>query len=107
MIFAMLFGLSPSALPLSYAGPDVLDLKKLRGSTVAPALTLVASLAATEAVKLLTGKGEIRFAPHVFQIDLMNQKAVRKYYLFGMKSFVQRIKKKFMLGIMKGRIQEL
>ncbi len=107
MILATLFGLSPSALSLSYAGSDVLDLKKLKGSTVAPALALVASLAATEAVKLLTGKGKTRFAPHVFQIDLMNQKVVRRYYRFGMKSLLQRMKKALILKIMKGKIQGL
>lgn len=107
LVLRSLFGLSPSVLALTYAGPEVLDLERLRGSTVAPALTLVASLAATEAVKILTGKGEIRFAPHVFQIDLINQKAVRKYYPFGMKSFAQRMKKVLIMKIMKGKIQGL
>jgi len=101
LILRSLFGLSPSALALAYASPEVFDPSHLKGSTVACGLTLVASLAATEAVKILTGKRRMRCSPYIFQVDLMTQKVVKKVYSFGMRSMLQRIKRALILNIMK------
>ncbi len=101
LILRSLFGLSPSPLALTYASPEVFDPSHLKGSTVAPGLTLVASLAATEAVKIITGKRRMRCSPYIFQVDLMTQKVVKKFYPFGMRSMLQRFKRALILKTMK------
>lgn len=100
LILSTLFGFSPRALALPYANSEVFDLNHLKGSTVACGLTLVASLAATEAVKIITGKRRVKYAPYMFQLDLMTQKVVKKIYPFGMRSLLQQFKKAVILKAM-------
>ena len=83
---ALAFGLSPSPLCLKYMDRKALDLEERRAASVFPGLLLVGALAAAEAVKILTGKGRVYSCPHVYQIDLLTQRAQRKYYPWGMKS---------------------
>lgn len=86
-------GLAPSALCLPYIDKKALDLKGERASSVAPGLMLVAAISGTEAVKILTGKRQALFCPHILQIDLLTQRVKRKYYPLGMKSPFQRFKR--------------
>ena len=54
----------------------------------------VAALTIAEAVKILTGKGKVKYCPHVFQIDLLTQKVEQRYYPWGMRSPWLRFKRK-------------
>ena len=101
------FGLSPSPLCINYMDKKSLDLDGKRASSVVPGLLLVAALSGTEAVKILTEKKPIRYAPHVYQIDLMTQQVRRKYYPFGMKSPWQRFKKWLLFKLMNSQIYYL
>ncbi len=100
-------GLSPSPLCLPYMDKKSLDLKGERASSVSPGLMLVASLSATEAVKILTGKRNIDYCPHVFQIDLLTHQVRKKYFPFGMRSPLQRLKRWFLLKVMNSQVYYL
>ncbi len=93
-------GLSPIPLCFSYMDKKAIDLNGERASSVSPGLMLVASLSASEAVKILTGKRKVRYCPHVFQIDLLTQQVRKKYFPFGMKSPLQHLKRWFFLKLM-------
>ncbi|MBI4115673.1 MAG: ThiF family adenylyltransferase [Candidatus Omnitrophica bacterium] len=90
---ALAFGLSPAPFALKYMDRDALNLGKGRAGSVCPGLMLVGALAATEAVKILTGKGKVHYCPFVYQIDLFTQKVRRKYYARGMGSPWMRAKR--------------
>ncbi len=95
---ALAFGLSPTPFCLKYINRDrgPMDLDRGEAASVCPGLMLVGALTATEAVKILTGKGKVYACPFVYQIDLLTQKAKRKYYFFGMRGPWMRIKKWFL-----------
>ncbi|HTL48008.1 MAG TPA: ThiF family adenylyltransferase [Verrucomicrobiae bacterium] len=95
--FALAFGLSPTPLCLRYMNNRASDLSSGRAASVVPGLMLVGALAASEAVKCLTGKGKVLSAPHVYQTDLLTQKTVRKYYPGGMKHPLMKLKKGIIL----------
>lgn len=100
-------GLSPSPLCFSYMDKKVIDLEGKRASSVSPGLILVASLSATEAVKILTGKHKVRYCPYVYQIDLLTHQVRKKYFPFGMKSPLQRLKRWLFLKLMNNQIYYL
>ena len=107
MRIACTLGLSPNPLCLPYMDKSALDLKGQRASSVAPGLMLVAAISASEAVKILTGKHSVQYAPHVYQIDLLTQRMSRKFYPFGMRSPWQRFKKWFLFKLMNAQIYYL
>jgi len=100
-------GLSPSPLCFSYMDKNVIDLHGERASSVSPGLMLVASLSASEAVKILTGKLKVLYCPHVYQIDLLTHQVRKKYFPFGMKSPLQRLKRWLFLKLMNNQIYYL
>ncbi len=100
-------GLSPTPLCFSYMDKNVIDFNGERVSSVSPALMLVASLSASEAVKILTGKQKVHYCPNVYQIDLLTQKVRKKYFPLGMKSPLQRLKRWFFLKLMNNQIYYL
>jgi len=95
--FYLAFGLSPTPLCLSYMNEKASQIGEGRAASVCPGLMLVGAVTATEAVKHLTGKGRIHYAPHVYQTDLFTQKTVKKFYPLGMRSPWMRLKKWFVI----------
>ena len=91
---ALLFGLSPDPLCLSYLDKKSIDLENHRAASVVPGLMLVGALSAAEAVKVITGKANVTYCPNIFQIDLLTQRVSKKNYPWGMKSPWQRFKKR-------------
>lgn len=91
--FTFAFGLSPTPLCLSYMNERASELGSRRASSVSPGLMLVGAITGAEAVKCLTGKKPVAFAPTVYQTDLMIQKTVRRTYSGGMGSPWMRLKK--------------
>lgn len=98
--FTFAFGLSPNPLCISYLNKESLNLNNRRASSVCPGLMLSGALTGSEAVKILTGKGEPSFAPHVFQMDMFTQKISKKYYWMGMNSPWMKFKKVLMKRFM-------
>jgi molybdopterin/thiamine biosynthesis adenylyltransferase len=92
-IQALGFGLSPAPLCLGYLNRGSLNLASGRAASVCPGLMLVGAMAATEAVRILAGKGATAYCPHVFQIDLFARKVKKKYYARGMGGPFMRLKR--------------
>lgn len=91
--FALAFGLSPNPLCLKYMQPEAAKIDSGRAASVVPGLMLVGAITATEAVKFLTGKAELKQVPWVTQIDLFTQRIVQKRYSGGMSRGWMRFKK--------------
>jgi len=65
-----LVGLAPALLHRHYlADPSRVDLKARKGPSTVMACQLCAGVAASEALKILLGRGKVRAAPHGIQFD--------------------------------------
>jgi len=102
---AVAFGLSPSPLCLPYMNKKAFGLGGDRAASTAPGLMLVGALSSTAAVQCLTHK-KVLFAPHLLQIDLFTQKVKKKYYPWGMKGPLIRIKKAIFTAFLKRKLKK-
>ncbi|HKX54411.1 MAG TPA: ThiF family adenylyltransferase [Nitrosospira sp.] len=65
-----LMGLAPARLQMTYlADPSTVDLPNRKGPSTIMACQLCAGIAATEALKILLGRGSIRSAPKGYHFD--------------------------------------
>lgn len=62
-------GLTPRATQLAYMDLGHVDLRSGKGPSLALATDLCAGMAATEAIRILLGRGRPRCAPRYFQFD--------------------------------------
>lgn len=75
-----LIGLAPRGLHRPYlVDPSTVNLAERRGPSNIMACELCAGVAATEALKLLLGRGKILAAPHGFQYDAYRNKLVHTW----------------------------
>lgn len=75
-----LMGLAPARLQMSYlADPSTVDLARRRGPSTIMACQLCAGVAATEALKILLGRGSIRVAPKGYHLDAYLTKLTRTW----------------------------
>jgi molybdopterin/thiamine biosynthesis adenylyltransferase len=87
-----LLGLSPAMLQRGYlADPAYLDFARGRGPSTAMACQLCAGVAATEALKILLGRGQVHAAPHGLQFDAYRGKMKRTWRPWGNRNPLQRI----------------
>jgi molybdopterin/thiamine biosynthesis adenylyltransferase len=101
-VLKLIAGINPALFGLAYIDRKrVLNAENRRGASVCPGLMLVGAMSGTEAVKILTGKAKVSYAPHIYQIDLFTQQVNKKYYPFGMKSPFQRLKRMLLTSILK------
>ena len=75
-LLAFFIGLAPRATHMDYIDATRIDMHAKRGPSIAAACQLCASVAATEAVRVLLKRAGIRPAPHYFQYDPL----VRKFH---------------------------
>lgn len=96
-IAAFAAGLTPNPYHLSYMDATRVSFKRRTGPAVSPACTMAASLVATETVKILTGKGEIRPIPCYLQFDMLLNKVKMGKIALGAKSPAQKKKRRLIL----------
>jgi molybdopterin/thiamine biosynthesis adenylyltransferase len=85
-------GLSPAMLQRPYlVDPSAVDLENKRGPSTVMACDLCAGLAATEALKILLGRGHVLAAPHGYHFDAYRQRLVRTWRPFGHRNPMQRL----------------
>ncbi|MEJ2253351.1 MAG: ThiF family adenylyltransferase [Nitrospirota bacterium] len=96
-IAAFASGLAPRPYHIRYMDFSKVNLSDGTGPALSLACTLSASLVATEVVKILTGKGDIKAAPHYLQVDLLRRKFTRGYIPWGGKNPLQKLKKRLIL----------
>ncbi|WP_434783062.1 ThiF family adenylyltransferase [Ferrovum myxofaciens] len=99
-----LLGLAPARLHFDYlVDPSSVSLKERRGPSTFMACQLCAGMAATEALKILLGRGKVWAAPYSHQFDAYRNKLVRTWRPGGNRHPLQRIA----LKIAEGRLAKL
>lgn len=87
-----LIGLAPALLQRSYlADPSRVDLAAHRGPSTVMACELCAGIAATEALKILVGRGRVLAAPRGTQFDAYRGRFVTTWRPFGNANPLQRL----------------
>ena len=100
MAVRFLLGLSPAMLQRGYlADPSRVNLSERRGPSTIMACQLCAGAAATEAAKILLGRGEVLAAPRGYQFDAYRNRFIRTWRPGGNRNPLQR------LGLMIARWQ--
>ena len=87
-----LLGLAPARLQFSYlVDPNRVNLKEKRGPSTAMACQLCAGVAATEALKILLGRGPVRAAPKGYHFDAFHNKLALTWRPGGNRNPLQRV----------------
>ena len=87
-----LMGLAPARLQMGYlADPSTLDLENHKGPSTIMACQLCAGVAATEAMKILLGRGSVRAAPKGYHFDAYLNKLTLTWRPGGNRNPLQRI----------------
>lgn len=92
MAVRFLFGLSPGMLQRGYlADPSRVNLAERRGPSIIAACQLCAGVIATEALKILLGRGTLRPVPHGYQFDAYRLRMVHTWRPGGNRNPLQRL----------------
>ena len=92
MAVRFLIGLSPALLQRTYlVDPSATDLAQRRGPSTAMACELSAGIAATEALKMLLGRGKLLSAPWGMHFDAYRCRMVRTWRPFGNANPLQKL----------------
>lgn len=87
-----LIGLAPSLLHGRYlVDPDAVDFAAKKGPSTPMACELCAGAAATEALKILLGRGKVRAAPRGLQFDAYRNKLARTWRPGGHRNPLQQL----------------
>ena len=87
-----LMGLAPARLQMAYlADPSAVDLANQKGPSTIMACQLCAGVAATEALKILLGRGETRAAPRGYHFDAYRNTLVKTWRPGGNRNPWQRL----------------
>ncbi|KVW96871.1 ThiF family adenylyltransferase [Thiobacillus denitrificans] len=87
-----LMGLAPAHLQMSYlADPSTVDLASRKGPSTIMACQLCAGVAATEALKILLGRGTVRAAPRGYHFDAYRNKLALTWRPGGNRNPLQRV----------------
>ena len=85
-------GLAPAGLHRRYlVEPSAVNLAERRGPSTFMACQICAGVAATEALKILLGRGDVRAAPHGFQFDAYRNKLTHTWRPGGNNNPLQRL----------------
>ena len=86
-------GLAPAATHRRYTDFEQVDIKRQRGPSASLACQLASGVAATEALKILLGRGRIRPVPCYGQFDAYTQRTKLGRLRRGNRDFRQRVKR--------------
>lgn len=92
MAIRFLLGLSPGMLQRGYlADPSRVDLSERRGPSTIAACQLCAGVTATEALKILLGRGKVLVAPRGYQFDAYRNSFIKTWRPGGNRNPLQRL----------------
>jgi len=92
MPLRFLMGLAPARLQMGYlADPSTIDLANCKGPSTTMACQLCAGVAATEALKILLGRGRVRAAPWGYHFDAYRAKLALTWRPGGNRNPLQRL----------------
>jgi molybdopterin/thiamine biosynthesis adenylyltransferase len=87
-----LLGLAPSRMQMGYlADPSTVDLANHKGPSTIMACQLCAGAAATEALKILLGRGSVLSAPRGYHFDAYRNKLALTWRPWGNRNLLQRL----------------
>lgn len=88
----LLMGLAPARLQMGYlVDPSTVDLANRKGPSTIMACQLCAGVAATEALKILLGRGPVRSAPRGYHFDAYRNKLALTWRPGGNRNPLQRV----------------
>lgn len=93
LTISLFAGIAPRPFMLKYLNMEGLDFGTHRLPSVGAAPFMIAGVMATEAVKLITGKGQTLAVPTIQQYDAMLNRFSRRTYLMGMRSPLQKLRR--------------
>lgn len=92
MPLRFLMGLAPSRLHMGYlVDPSTIDLANRKGPSTIMACQLCAGVAATEALKILLGRGPVRAAPRGYHFDAYRNRLAMTWRPGGNRNPLQRL----------------
>ncbi|MHB1186274.1 ThiF family adenylyltransferase [Thiobacillus sp.] len=92
MPLRFLLGLAPTRLQMRYlVDPSAIDLANHKGPSTIMACQLCAGVAATEALKILLGRGTVRAAPKGYHFDAYRNKLALTWRPGGNSNLLQRV----------------
>ena len=92
MPLRFLMGLAPARLQMDYlADPSTVDLANRKGPSTIMACQLCAGVAATEALKILLGRGPVRAAPRGYHFDAYRNRLALTWRPGGNRNPLQRV----------------
>lgn len=92
MPLRFLMGLAPARLQMGYlADPSTVDFANRKGPSTIMACQLCAGVAATEALKILLGRGPVRTAPRGYHFDAYRNKLALTWRPGGNRNPLQRL----------------
>ena len=87
-----LFGLAPARLQMGYlVDPSTVDLANRKGPSTIMACQLCAGVAATEALKIVLGRGPVRVAPRGYHFDAYRNRLALTWRPGGNRNPLQRL----------------
>lgn len=87
-----MLGLAPAGLQLGYLmDPSRVDLARHRGPSTIMACQICAGIAATESLKILLSRGDVRAAPHGVHFDAYRNKLAHTWRPWGYHNPIQRL----------------
>lgn len=95
-------GLAPRGLHLGQMDPSRVSLDHGRGPSLTIACLLCSALAATETVRLVTGRPGLKATPWSFQVDSLRSRSCRARLRKGNASLTQRAKLWFVRNVILG-----
>lgn len=99
-----LLGLAPAGLQFGYlVDPSAVNLEEHRGPSTAMACQICAGIAATEALKILLGRGKVISAPWGLQFDAYKNRIVKTFRPWGNRNPIQRLA----IAIARKRLEKL
>lgn len=100
-LIAFAVGLTPKATQASYMDLAKVDLSTGAAPSVGSACQFASGVAATEVIKILAGKGELRPAPCFQQFDAYQMRFARGRLRYGNRGIVQRLKRRILKAVCK------
>ncbi|MEZ6138614.1 MAG: ThiF family adenylyltransferase [Pirellulaceae bacterium] len=98
-LIAFAVGLAPRATQTAYMDISKVDLTSGAAPSVGLACQLASGVAATEVVKIITGQGVLKPAPHYQQFDSYRLKLMHGALRQGNRSLIQRVKRRYLKSV--------
>lgn len=92
-VVALIAGISPKPFMLEYLDVSQSGFEGRRLPSVGAAPFMIAGVMAAEVTRILIGKGQAMPVPTIYQFDAMLRRFRRRTYPFGMRSFMQKMRR--------------